>query len=215
MNETRTIEGRANRPRNRLRRFRGDVDAVSSWLVIVVILVVVVVIAVAFLAAAEPPPTMNEPTEKTTHILKISFNFKYRNLPGGWIAPEGDREFKVSWEDYDKNKDYNKDDSFSLDTALLAEDEHRFTLRLEVSNAQGFLVREEWRQDVHIGEGSKIDVDFGTKYCYLEVGGSYTVKARLHVYAPKEGVLTGPIPWITDRRVDDEIWSLAKNVKVG
>lgn len=188
----------------------------ALWLWLAVIAVVLVVVAVAFVVLAEPPPNMNEPTEDTRYALAITFNFKYRNLPGGWSAPEGDREFKVRWEAFDDADDYDEAAALSFfELMFLDEDEHRFTLELEVSNAQDFLVEGEWKQDVHIGETSKVDVSFGTKYCFLEDDGRYTVKAKLHVYAPEEAVLTGPVPWVTQREVDDTIWTLSKTIQVG
>lgn len=198
---------------------RGDSTAAALWMWIAVLAVVFLVVGLAFyVMAAGPPPSMNEPTEDTRYVISIAFNFKYRNLPGGWHAPEADREFDVRWEDYKESKDYPDADrsvAAVFELMFLEEDEHRFTLDLEVSNAQGFLIDESWEQDVHIGETSKVDVSFGTKYCFVEDDGLYTVKAKVHVYAPEESVLTGPIPWITDRKVDDTIWTLTKTIKVG
>lgn len=197
---------------------RMDARALSMWVWLAIVAVIIILVAVAFYAMAEPPPNMNKPTEDTEYVLSIKFNFKYRNLPGGWIAPERDRTFEVSWVDYDKDDEYS-DNIFTesiFELMFLDEDEHRFTLTIEVSSPQEALIaKESWKQDIHIGEMSKIEVSFGTKYCYIDDPGTYTVKVVLHVYAPEEAVLTGPIPGITQRKVDDTIWTLSKNIKVG
>jgi hypothetical protein len=177
-------------------------------LIIAVVAVIGVIIVAWVLLPSNPPPTMNEPTEDTKWTLCIGFKFKYRNLPGGWVAPERDRSFTV-WDETYNPGEYDDEDVINVDGAMLKDNEHRFKLTLEVTGPDNLWVEESWEQDIDIGEVSMVPVSFGTKYCFLQDPGRYTVKATLHVLAPKEG------KWPPGATVDDTIWVLSQDEDVG
>lgn len=179
------------------------------WVIIVVILVVVALVVVAYVVLAEPSDDMNQPDEGTKWTLDVTYKFKFRNLPGGWWAPESDKVFRVEVSDYDHDKNYNRLDVMSAFDALWfqKENEFRFTLDLKVTGPNQFSEKGTWTQDIDIGEFSKQSVSFGTKYVYLEHPGRYTVKATLSVKASKEHA------WLDE--VDGVIWSDTKVREVG
>jgi len=195
-----------------MKPLRGDDSALSTWIIVTAILVVVAVVVVAYVVLAEPSDYMNQPDEDTKWTLDVTYKFKFRNLPGGWSAPESDKVFRVEVSDYDHDKNYNKYDLFGPGSALdtmwfQKENEFRFILELKITGPNQFSEKEEWVQDIDIGEFSKQSVSFGTKYVFLEHPGRYTVKATLSVKASKEHA------WLDE--VDGVIWSDTKMKEVG
>lgn len=188
---------------------RMDADALGIWLCLAIIVVVIILVAVSWVVLAEPSDDMNEPNEDTKWTIDISYKFTFRNLPGGWIARESEKEFRVVVNDYDHDKNYN---TWSLaaiwDGWFQKENEFRFSLTLKVTGPHQFSVGPDtFIQDIDIGEFSKQSVSFGTKYVYINNPGDYTVKATLKVTATKEHA------WINEIR-DDVIWSDSKIIKV-
>lgn len=189
---------------------RHDAEALGMWIWLAIIAVVIILVAVAWVVMAEPSDDLNGPDEDTKWTIDISYKFKFRNLPGGWIARDADKEFNVDVNKYDHDKNYNTWSLASIwDGWFQEENEFRFSLTLKVTGPHQFSVGPDtFKQDIDIGEFSKQSVSFGTKYVYIKEQGDYTVKATLKVTATKEHA------WINEIR-DDVIWSDSKIIKVG
>ena len=188
----------------------GDTAAVSPLLIVVIVVIIVIVlVAVAWVVLAEPSDYMNEPTEETIATIDVTYKFDFRNLPGGWHAPESSRVFSVEVNPYDHSKNYNPLSLMhAMDIAWFQEEnEFRFTLEIKVTGPNQFSATETYTQDADIGEFSKQTVAFGAKYAFVKDPGSYTVKTVLRVTASQEHA------WINEID-DDVIWSDSKVVEV-